>query len=169
MCQGKASLSYHIYGYYIRIVKRNQFLLSGRAVFHCRYKCLHEWCKSSFQPTEKQFPNTHYLQKQTVLYYSNFVKKITLCNQKFWTFPFRLSFVLRQKQVVLQHLYIAIRPHIFSAYNVTRSVVERTPHSHIQRYFCHKHDAHELICLSIFFCQYYCNSSLFLFTISPFA
>ena len=27
--------------------------------------------------------------------YSNFVKKITECNQKFWTFPFRLSFVLR--------------------------------------------------------------------------
>ena len=43
------------------------------------------------------------------------------------------------------------------------SIVERTTHSHIQRYFCHKHDAHERICLSIFFSQHYCNScSLFI-------
>ena len=31
----------------------------------------------------------------------------------------------------------------------------------IQHYFCHKHDAHERICLSMFFCQYYCNSCSF--------
>ena len=29
-------------------------------------------------------------------YYSNFVKKITECNQNCWSFPFRSSFVLRQ-------------------------------------------------------------------------
>ena len=27
--------------------------------------------------------------RKAVLYYSNFVKKITECNQKFWTFHFR--------------------------------------------------------------------------------
>ena len=37
------------------------------------------------------------------------------------------------------HLNINIRPHIFSIYNETRSIVEKTPHSHVQRYFCHKH------------------------------
>ena len=39
----------------------------------------------------------------------------------------------------------------FSTCNDTRSTVERAPHSHIQRYFGHKHDPHERICLSIFF------------------
>ena len=100
------------------------------------------------------------------MYYSNFVKKITECNQKFRTFPFRLSFVLRQKQVVLLqdfvHLHIATRTHIFLISNGTRSIVERTPHSHIQRYFCRKNDAHERICLPIFFCKHYCNSCSFL-------
>ena len=33
---------------------------------------------------------------KALLYYSNFVKKITECNQKCWTFPFRSSFVLRK-------------------------------------------------------------------------
>ena len=100
------------------------------------------------------------------MYYSNFVKKITECNQKFRTFPFRLSFALRRKQIVLLqdfvYLHIAIRPHIFSTYNDTRSIVERTSHSHIQHYFCRKHDVHERICLSIFFCKRYCNSCSFL-------
>ena len=49
--------------------------------------------------------------------------------------------------------HIAICPYIFPSYKDTRSIAERTPHSHIQRYFCHKHDAHERICLSIFFSQ----------------
>ena len=39
---------------------------------------------------------------------------------------------------------------------------KRTPDAHIQRYFCHKHDAHKRICLSIFFSRYYCNSCSFL-------
>ena len=93
------------------------------------------------------------------MYYSNFVKKIPKCNQKFCTFLFRLSFGLR-----LCAFHIAICPHIFPIYNDTRSIVERIPHSHIQRYFRHKHDAHERICLPIFFSQHYCNScSLLLF------
>ena len=158
MCQGEASFSYHIYGYYVRIVKRNQFLLSGRAVFHCRYKCLQEKQnptarKNSFQMiiiSENRL-------RKAVLYYSNFVKEITKRSQKFRTFPFRLSFVLRQKQAVLLHL-----PHIFSTYNGIISIVERALHAQIQRYFCHKHDAHKRICLSVFFCQYYCNSCSFL-------
>ena len=60
------------------------------------------------------------------------------------------------------HLHIVIRPHIFLTYNDTRSIVERTSHSHILRYFCHRHDAHERIYLSIFFCQDYYNSCSFL-------
>ena len=60
--------------------------------------------------------------------------------------------------------HIALCPHIFPIYNDTRSIVERTPNSPIQRYFCHKRDAHERICLPIFFSQHYCNScSLWLF------
>ena len=58
--------------------------------------------------------------------------------------------------------HIAIRPHIFLIYIDTRSIVKRTPLSHIQHYFCHKHDAHERICLSIFFTQHYCSFRSFL-------
>ena len=58
--------------------------------------------------------------------------------------------------------HIAIRSYIFTIYNDIRSIVERTPHSHIQCYFCHKLDSNERIYLSIFFCQYYCNSCSFL-------
>ena len=36
--------------------------------------------------------------------------------------------------------HIAICPNIFWTYNDVRFIVERFPHSHIQRYFCHKHD-----------------------------
>ena len=39
-CQGEASFSYHIFAQYVWIVKRKKFLLSGRAIFHCRYKSL---------------------------------------------------------------------------------------------------------------------------------
>ena len=59
--------------------------------------------------------------------------------------------------------HIAIRPHISWTCNDTRSKVERTPHSHIKRYFCHTHDAHERICLSIFFAQHYCTCCSVLF------
>ena len=58
--------------------------------------------------------------------------------------------------------HIAIRPHIFPIHNDTRSIMERTPHSRIQHYFSHKHDAHERICLSKLFSQHYCNSCSFL-------
>ena len=57
--------------------------------------------------------------------------------------------------------HIAIRPYIFTIYNDIRSIVERTPDSHIQCYFCHKHDSHKRICLSILFLQHYCNSCSF--------
>ena len=57
---------------------------------------------------------------------------------------------------------MAIRPQIFSTYSDTRSIVERASHSHIQRYLFRKHDAQKRICLSIHFCQQYCNSSSFL-------
>ena len=36
---------------------------------------------------------------KALLYHSNFVNKITECNQKCWTFPFRSSFVLRQNRL----------------------------------------------------------------------
>ena len=79
---------------------------------------------------------------------------------------FSIEFCFQTKKIVLLqdfvYLHIAIRPHIFSTYNDTRSIVERTSHSHIQHYFCRKHDVHERICLSIFFCKRYCNSCSFL-------
>ena len=40
---------------------------------------------------------------------------------------------------------LVIRPNISSTYNDTRFIVEWHPHSHIQRYYFHKHDVHELI------------------------
>ena len=62
------------------------------------------WKKSSFQPTEKSpFISKKKLWK-AVLYYSNFVKKITECNQKVRTFFFSIEF----------RFEIAIRPHIFA-------------------------------------------------------
>ena len=109
---------------------------------------------------------------KAILYYSNFIKKIAKCSQNFWTFLFRLSFVLRQKFVVdkkgcfvtrlctFAHSYLSTYfpniqwHHYYCGKDSTFSV--------IQRYFCHKHDTHEHICLSIFFSQYYCNSCSFL-------
>ena len=38
---------------------------------------------------------------KAVLYKSNFVKKVIVCSQRYWTLPFRWSFVLRLNQVVL--------------------------------------------------------------------
>ena len=129
MCQGEASFSCHIYGYYVWIVRRKQFLLSARAVFYCRYKRLQE----KQLPTDRK---NNYLGKQTL---KSRILLLKLCkenhrdNQKFRTFPFRLSFVLRQKQVVLLqdfvHLHIAICPHIFPTYNDIITIVEKTPHS----------------------------------------
>ena len=59
---------------------------------------------------------------------------------------------MRQKWIVsLQNflqLPIVIRPHIFSTYSFS---VKGSPHSHIQRYFYHKHDPQEGIQPSIFF------------------
>ena len=80
---------------------------------------------------------------------------------QFWPFN---NFFLQDTVMLATHkrMHIVIRPHIFSTYNDTRSIVERTPHSHIQRYFCHKHDADKRICLSISFCQHYCKSCSFL-------
>ena len=45
------------------IDKRNLFLLSGRAVSHCRHKSLQ---KSWFQLIEKKISNSNYLRKQTL-------------------------------------------------------------------------------------------------------
>ena len=59
-------------------------------------------------------------------------------------------------------LHIAIRPHILSTYNDTISIMESTPNSHIQHYFCHRHDAKERIYLCILFSQHCCNSCSFL-------
>ena len=64
MCQGEASFSYDIQGQYLQIVKSNLFLLSVRAVFHCRYEKLQE--KQLPNDQRKQFPNRNYLQKQTL-------------------------------------------------------------------------------------------------------
>ena len=38
--QGEASFYYQMFAQYVWIVKRKKFLLSGRAIFHCRYKSL---------------------------------------------------------------------------------------------------------------------------------
>ena len=80
---------------------------------------------------------------KAVLYKSNFVKKITKCNQKYfrWSFVFRLNYIVFLQDIV--HLHIAIHSHIFWTYNDKKFIVESLPHSHIHRYFCHKHDTHE--------------------------
>ena len=170
-----------IMGWHVQIVKRNQFLLSGRLVFHFRYQSARKLASSR---PKKQFPKFNYLWKQTL---KSSIVLFKLCKENhrmqsrisdvFFLIEFHFEPI---KQVVLlqdfEHLHIAIRPHIFSTYNDIRGIVERTPHSHIQRCFCRKslfstqwkHDVHELIFLFIFFCQHYCISCSF-FIISFFA
>ena len=62
---------------------------------------------------------------------------------------------------ILLHWHIVIYPQIFSTYSSTRFITERSPHSQISHYFCHKHAAHERIQLSTFFCQHCCNPGSF--------
>ena len=147
MCQGESSFSYHISGQYVRIDKRKYFLLlNERAAFNCRYKSL----------KEKQ-PNCNYLRKQTL---KSRIVLFKLCKENHRVqskildvlFSIESSFETEIGCFVtrLRTFRITIRPHIFAFYNETTFIVERTPHSHIQRYVCHKHDAHERICLPIF-------------------
>ena len=128
------------------------------------------WKKSSFQPTEKIVPKFSLSPK------TNFEKPYCTIQTLYWKSPSAIKSFGRfifdwvcfetQKQVVLLqdfvHLHIAIRPQILSISDDTRAIVEMTPHSHIQRYFCHKPNANERIFLSIFFSQHYCNSCSFL-------
>ena len=63
------------------------------------------------------------------------IEKIVICEKNF--------------EVVLlhdfRHLHILIRPHILSTCDDTRFIVERSKHSHIQRYFCYKDNARKRI------------------------
>ena len=178
---GRSQLFLPYMRWYVQIVKRNQFLLSGRLVFHFRYQSAR---KLAFNRPEKQFPNFNYLWKQTLksgIVLFKLCKKNHRMQSRISDVLFLIEFHFETiKQVFLlqdfEHLHIAIRPHIFSTYNDIRGIVERTPHSHIQRCFCRKslfstqwkHDVHELIFLFRFFCQNYCISCSF-FIISFFA
>ena len=90
---------------------------------------------------------------KAVLYYSNFVKKITECSQKFLDVLFSIECPFETE---IGYFVTRLRtfPHNYSSTHFCilqwNHIVERTPHSHIQRYVCHKHDAHERICLPIF-------------------
>ena len=139
MCQGDASFSQHIYGYYLRI---NQFLLSERTVFHCKYKSL----------KEKQLPTDRKNSSQILIIFGNKkLKKLRAITvqSKISDVSFSIDFCFETKLDSFFTrrctFHIAIFPHIFLIYIDTRSIVERTPHSQIQHYFCHKHDAHERI------------------------
>ena len=122
--------------------------------------------KCSFQKT---FPNSSYLRKKTLKSRTVLLK---LCKENnrvqskildvFFSIEFRFEtkigcFVTRL--YTFAHSYSS---KYFLNLQWHLSIVGRTTHSHIQRYFCHKHDAHERIRLSILFCQYYCNSFSFL-------
>ena len=164
MCQGEASFSVHVYGQYGRIVKTTSFYYVKERFFIVGIKV---YKKSSFNRPKKQFPNSNYLQKQTL---KSRIVLFKICKENHRVqsiisdVSFSIEFRLQNRLFCRKTLYVCTfaRPHIFSTYNDIRSIVERTPHSHIQRYFCHQHDAHERICLSIFFCQHYCNSCSFL-------
>ena len=59
---------------------------------------------------------------KALLYYSNFVKRITECNQKCWTFPFRSSFVLRQNRLFCyKTLYICTELFAHTFFQLTRT------------------------------------------------
>ena len=95
------------------------------------------------------------------MYYSNFVKKNHRVPSKISDVFFSVEFRSETK-IGCFFLQVAIHPHIFPIYNDNKSIVERTPHSHIQRYFSLTHDPHKGIFLSILFCQHYCNYCSFL-------
>ena len=130
MCYGEANFSFHIHGQHVWIVKRNQFLLRGRAVFCGRYKSLQE--KQLLTGRKKQFPNSNYLRKQTL---KSRIVLFKLCKEnhrvqsKISDVSFSIEFRFETKQVVLLqdfvHLHIVIRPHIFSTYNDT-TILEKT-------------------------------------------
>ena len=145
MCQGEDSFFYG--GCKKLIVKRNQFLQGGRAVFRSRRRSL----PKNWLPTDRKIVlNSNCQRKQTLkswIVQIKLCKKITEDNKMFWTFPFQWNFVLRRKQVVLLqnllHLHIVSysSTHFFNL-NDTRFILQRSSYSHIQRYFCHKHDPH---------------------------
>ena len=84
--------------------------------------------ESSSNRPKKQFPNSNYLRKQTLksrIVLFKLCKKNLQMHSKILDVSFSIQFCLETKQVVLLldfvHLHIAIRPHIFSTYNDTRS------------------------------------------------
>ena len=157
MCQGEASFSYDIQGQYVQIVKSNLFLLSVRAVFHCRYEKLQE--KQLPNDQRKQFPNCNYLQKQTlkrrIVLLFKLCKENHLVQSKILDGRFSIGFRFQTEIIGYLVARLCTFAHSYSStnlpYNDTRFIVELFPHSHIQCYFCHEHEAHERICLSMFF------------------
>ena len=85
----------------LQISQENQNLFSNKVALERAFSC--EFCgiskntfsKEHLRATASVIISENKLWK-ALLYYSNFVKKITECNQKCWTFPFRSSFVLRK-------------------------------------------------------------------------
>ena len=142
--------------------QENQNLFSNKVALEKMFSC--EFCgvskntfsKEHLRTTASVIISENKLWK-ALLYSSNFVKKITECNQKCWTFPFRSSFVLRQNRLFC---YMVTRLCTFAySYSPTHflNLQEHQVYS-ISIFcviFCLKHDPHERICLPIFFCQHY--------------
>ena len=102
--------------------------------------------EGSFQLIEKIFfPSSNYLRKQTLkrpmIQIKLWKSPCTIKNFRRFLFEFRFKtkIVLFSYKTLYTGTYSSTH---FSTQNGTRFVVERTPHSHIQRYFCHKHDAY---------------------------
>ena len=74
-------------------------------VFSCKFCAISKntFSKEHLRATAFVITSKNKLWK-ALMYYSSFVKKITECNQKCWTFPFRSSFVFRQNRLFFTRL-----------------------------------------------------------------
>ena len=115
--------------------------------------------KSSFQLTRKIIPKFLLSPKKALesrkvrfnLYKENHQLQSKIPDVSFsieFCFETKIGFVTRLCS--FPHSYLST---YFLNLNDTIYIVARTPNSHMQRYFCHKHDAHNRNCLSILFCQ----------------
>ena len=135
--------------------------MSGKTVTHWQIKetsfyyaverfsvvCLNVCKKSSFQLIKKEFPNLNSQTLETRIAEIRPCKENHRVRSKILELAFSMKFLFKTKLGCFITrscaLHIVICPDIFWTYIHTRFIVERFPHSHIQRYFCNKHDTHK--------------------------
>ena len=135
--------------------------------------------KSSFKLIEKKAPKFEYLRTQTL---KNRIVQIKLCkeNHRVESKVSNVSFSMESRfqiKVCCFVIKLCTFAHSYSTthfliLNDIRFIAERSPHSHIQRFFLlfffHKYDAHEYIYLSIFLSTLLNSCSFLLFHVLSF-